>query len=100
MKQIIEGRMYNTETATEIANIHSINNSFTDYDESLYKKKNGEFFLSGWGGPLSHYARRSGDNEVSGSERIEPLTENEAMEWLEDHRFVDEYIELFGEPEE
>ena len=53
MKRIIEGKMYNTDTATCIGSYEYSN--LRDYRylyEELYQKKNGKFFLSGEGGPL------------------------------------------------
>ena len=52
MKRIIEGKMYNTDTATCIGSYEYSN--LRDYHylyEELYQKRNGKFFLSGEGGP-------------------------------------------------
>lgn len=51
MKQIINGKMYNTETATEIATRSNGCTGWEYLEETLYRKKNGEFFLCGSGGP-------------------------------------------------
>ncbi|MDE6675529.1 MAG: hypothetical protein K2K19_12100, partial [Acetatifactor sp.] len=62
MKQIINGKMYDTETAQEIG--CGCNGMSCDdlwfVEETLYRKKNGEFFLDGRGGPLSRYSRPNG----------------------------------------
>ena len=101
MKKIINGKMYNTETADWIANYWNQRSStdFRHVDENLYRKKTGEFFLQGEGGPLTSYARACGNAYCSG-ENIRPLTEDEAREWLEEYGTADEYIRCFGEPEE
>lgn len=101
MKQIINGKMYNTETAECLASYWNglSERDFKHCSEELYRKKNGEFFLFGEGGPLSKYAMPDG-NGFCGGQKIIPLSEAEAREWAEDHITADEYIEIFGEPEE
>lgn len=101
MKSIINKRMYNTETATCIADYWNglSSNDFRNISESLYRKKTGEFFLCGNGGPLTKYRENVGNMWGSGS-RIIPLSEEEAQDWCEEHLDADEYIELFGEVEE
>lgn len=102
MKQIINGRMYNTETAKEVGNYSSYGGwrDFSHYEESLYKKKTGEFFLYGEGGPMTEYAVPEGLNCWSGGSKIIPLTLDEAKTWAEKNLDADEYIEIFGEVEE
>lgn len=55
MKKIINGKMYNTETATELGNFWNglSTNDFRNLSETLYRKKNGEFFLYGQGGAMT-----------------------------------------------
>ena len=96
MKKIINGKLYNTETAKEIDR-WSNNLSGRDFNhctECLYRKKTGEFFLYGWGGPMSKYRERCGDMWGDG-EAITPLTEEEAKAWVEEHSDADTYIDLF-----
>lgn len=52
MKKIINGKMYNTETATELGDFWNglSTSDFRNLSETLYRKKNGEFFLYGQGG--------------------------------------------------
>lgn len=85
MKKIIAGRLYDTETATKIADYHSSYpyNDFGYYEESLYRKKTGEFFLYGEGGPASKYAKSVGQNEWRGSEKIIPISYENAQKWAE-----------------
>ena len=101
MKKIINGKMYNTETAKYLAAWwNGLGcNDFGYVYEDLYKKKTGEFFLHGRGGANSKYAERYG-RCFSDGEAITPLTEEEAREWAEKKLEVEEYIEIFGEPEE
>lgn len=52
------------------------------------------------GGPASKYSRSCGQNEWCGGCDITPMTEQQAREWMEQNATADEYIEVFGEPEE
>ena len=101
MKKIINGKMYNTETAQEIACYCNdlSKGDFRYYDEMLYRKKTGEFFLSGEGGPMSKYSRPCGNMTGAGSGII-PISIDEAKSWIEQYSGTAVYIEVFGEPEE
>lgn len=101
MKKIINGKMYNTETAKELGyKDNGYNgNDFNWCCETLYQKRTGEYFLLGEGGPMSPYAACHG-NETSGSSEIIPISEKEAKEWAEQNLTAEEYIKAFGEPEE
>ncbi len=99
IKRIINGRAYDTATATEIGgNEYSTPNDFRHYYERLYSKRNGEYFLYGEGGPLSKYSESVGTNATSGGETIIPMTYAEARDWAEDNLDADDYIKEFGEP--
>ena len=102
MKKIINGKMYNTETAKLIA---SCDNGLGCHElyyvcEELYKKKTGEFFLLGTSGSGGMYAQPAeGGFSASGSEII-PYTVGKAKKWLEENASADAYIAAFGEVEE
>lgn len=101
MKKIISGRIYDTDTAKELGSDSYINPRDWHYwGETLYQKRTGEFFLYGEGGPLSRYARETGQNSWSGGEKIIPLSAAKAREWAEEHLDGDEYEAIFGIPEE
>ena len=97
MKAIINGKRYNTETATEVwSNSSSYPvNDFKYYEETLYKTTAGNWFLQGEGGALSQYAVPVG-NSTGGGSRIIPLTAVEAQEWLERIGAVAALEEHFG----
>ncbi len=101
MKKIINGKKYDTETAVYICGYEfGICNNYSHIKESLYRKKNGEFFMYGYGGPGTKYKVYSGTNSYSGSEKIEPFTESEAKAFIADYGDAEIYEELFGEVEE
>ena len=96
MKKIINGRLYDTETAKFIG---SWNNGLFTSDfhfciEELYQKKTGEYFLYGSGGAMSIYGKSYGGG-MCGSEDIIPMTEKEVKIWAETHLTADEYMELY-----
>lgn len=97
MKKIINGKVYDTATATKAAE-WSNNLGYRDFnwkEETLYRKKTGEFFIHGEGGPSTNYAERAG-NMWSEGQRIIPLTYAEARKWAEEHLDGDEYETIFG----
>ena len=102
MRKIINGKMYNTDTATLIDSYDSMGdlNDYRHYREFLYLKKTGEFFTYGYGGAASKYAEIQGNRMRSPGEMIIPLSRSEAMAWVERYCDVEIYIELFGEVEE
>lgn len=102
MKKIINGKVYNTETAQEVGS-WSNNLSYRDFnhcEEALYRKKTGEYFLHGVGGPRSPYAERVDNNSWSGGSAIRPLTFEEARKWAEEKFSAGEYESIFGEVSE
>ena len=101
MKKIIKNKVYDTNKAKRVGTWDNGHNTsdFRYCSEDLYRKKNGEFFLYGEGGPMSKYAKRYG-NDVGYGERISLLSYEAAQEWAEEHLDGDDYIAIFGEPEE
>lgn len=101
MKRIINGKRYDTDTA-QFIKTYSSGLSISDfryYDETLYLKKTGEFFLYATGNGASEYAGRYGDLRGPG-EKIVPLTLDEARAWVEKIEDPDLYEELFDVEEE
>lgn len=102
MRQIINGKKYDTETATKLHgywNGLSIRD-FGHVEESLYQKKTNEFFIYGYGGPASKYAESCGQNTWSGGSAINPLTNEEAKKWAERYMGADKFESIFGQVEE
>ena len=102
MKKIINGKLYDTDTAKRVGSIYHGEGprDFRHYEETLYKKRTGEYFLHGEGGPMSRYAESVGQNQWSGGEKIIPLDYKAATEWAEENMDADDYQEEFGEVSE
>lgn len=102
MKKIIDGKVYDTETAECVGNWD--NGKYTSdlflEEESLYRKRTGEFFLYGSGGAHSKYAVSCGSNNWTGGEKIIPLDYESAQKWAEEHLSADEYEKIFDIVEE
>ena len=97
MKAIIQGKRYNTESATMIGDYSNGYGAgdFRSVDEALWKTPNGRYFLAGRGGPMTRYSSQCGDMTGGGS-KIIPLSDEEAYEWTELHCPVDVLEEHFG----
>jgi hypothetical protein len=87
MKKVIDGLMYNTETAHCVGSWDNgrYGNDFYACEETLYKTKKGNYFIYGIGGAASRYARSCGQNTTCGSSDIIPLSSGEAQRWAEEH---------------
>lgn len=76
MQKIIRKKVYDTETATQIAqNICGCFGDPTGYEEILYQAPEGHFFLFGRGGEDSPYA----------VEKITAMSKEKANAWAVDH---------------
>lgn len=120
MKKIINGRRYDTSTATLI-DYYMINNiGFDKVDkgnvesfkkfisekklldqrlENLYRKKTGEFFLYNLNGPMSKLAGRKLYGKRN-YENIIPLSIDEVKEWMEECSDAETYESVFEIEEE
>ena len=100
MKKIINGKKYDTETAKCLAEYTSdyARNDFHFYEEELYRKKTGEYFLHGKGGAASSYAEYlNGYNCWTGGEKITPISFERARTWAEKKLNSEDYEKIFGE---
>lgn len=97
MKKIINHRRYDTDSAQFVGSAQwGPASDFAHVEEELYRKRNGEFFLYGSGGPQSKYAVSVGQNEWSGSDQIIPLTMESADEWAQENLSAEQYEGTFG----
>lgn len=96
MRKVIEGKVYDTDAADCIASFDDerSDRDYKQFEESLYRTNKGEWFLVGSGGPMSKYSRPVG-KMTSGGEGLEPITPNQARQWLEEKGFIDELEEHF-----
>ena len=96
MKAIIDGKRYDTEKAIEIGH-SSHNGSRTDFQwwsASLYKTpRAGRFFLAGQGNGLSRFATSVDGGGWTSGESIIPLTDADALAWVEQKGFDSATIE-------
>ena len=84
MRKVIDGKIYNTKTAKEIdLASRGYIGDFSSFREGLYRTKKGAYFLSGEGGPSSHYAVSTGDGGYNGGSGIIPYTPAEALTWCQ-----------------
>jgi len=98
MKRIINGLSYDTTTATFIHNTSAYGPSdFRWYDESLYRTRNGRYFLAGEGGPMTRWAAPAEGNCRTYGNGIIPLSPAEALAWAEQHIDPDTVIEEFSD---
>lgn len=85
MKQIIDGKRYDTEKATQVCWLRCSfePGDFGHHETALYVTKKGSWFLSGRGGPMSMWAFPVGQSGYSGGAGIKPIESEEAQEILE-----------------
>jgi|TARA_R110000744_G_scaffold68185_1_gene138675 hypothetical protein len=81
MQRIIDGKTYNTETATLICDTGN-DESVADFAferSALYVTKQGAYFVAGQGGPLSRFSVPDGNGQRGGASVI-PLSREQAFE--------------------
>ena len=100
MKKIIDRKTYDTTTATRVGWWCNdlAQTDFNYVEETLYRKRTGEYFLFGLGGGMTEYAEFYNGASTKGT-KIVPLMFEEAREWAEEKLDGDEYIDEFGNPE-
>lgn len=101
MNKIIKCKRYDTDTATAVAETsHSNVSQFDWWQETLYRKRTGEFFLHGEGHANSKYCEQIEKNAWGAGEKIIPMTLKQAQEWAEKYLDADEYETIFGSVDE
>lgn len=97
MKKIINGKVYDTDKAQIVgAWDNGIYGDFDSVEETLYRKRTGEFFLHGVGGARTKYATIAGGNSWAGGQMILPVSYEDARQWAEDHMDAEDYEAAFG----
>ena len=96
MRKVIDGKVYDTETAKQIAGGYYSNyGEFQYWCEELYRTNQGNWFVYGEGGEKFSYARTVEQNRTSGGNDITPLTRGKALAWLEVHNSDSDAIEEY-----
>ena len=102
MKKVLDGKVYDTETAKLIGKkIERSNGKLIGWEvnEWLYLTKSGNYFIHGCGGELSDYCVYK-NGVVRSGEKIKPVTLEQAKHWGEENLDGSAFISEFGEPEE
>ena len=87
MRQVIDGKIYDTETATLLHGWDN-GNSHGDFkyrSKDLYRTPRGRYFLHHVGGAMTDMAVSVGNNSYGGSETLEVIDRETAMRFLESH---------------
>jgi len=81
MKKVIDGKMYNTDTATAICKLSCTchRGDFGYHATTLYRSPKGQYFLAGTGGPMSMWAERACGGGYSGGSGIKVIDADEAQ---------------------
>lgn len=96
MERIIRGRRYNTATAEAVAEHEYVHPSDLEWmHEVLYRKRTGEYFLWGAGGPRSKYRKRVKKDVFDSGESIKPITLDEAKVFIKKYGTVETYKNQF-----
>jgi hypothetical protein len=98
MRQIIDGKRYDTDTAEYLAGVPCHYQSRSDFnyeDTAIYRTKSGRYFIAGEGGPMTRWAHKAGNMWTNGS-GIRPLSPEEARVHLEDANAQDALERYFA----
>ena len=94
MKCIVNGVLYNTETATRVATSR-VGDEFDWKAEILYMKENGEFFLH----VIEHESNPIPKDQFVSS-WIAPIDRETAKKWASNNMLVDVLVQYLGQVEE
>lgn len=97
MKAVIDGLLYDTDTATEICDISNgySTNDFKYRSGKLYKTPNGRYFAVGSGGANSMFAVQVGNSRMGSTDRIVALDMHTARALAEHYASVNTITEFF-----
>lgn len=91
MKKVIDGKLYNTETARLIKTIGA--DTITDINQwgaKLYQTKKGEYFLHRYSGANSCEAIKTTSGSYIDGENIYPANLENIAQWVDSH--YDEWV--------
>lgn len=83
MKKVVNGKVYNTETAALIGSLNRAGPSDFQFERTgLYRTTKGQFFLAGQGGAMSRWSRQAPyDNGSIAGWGVLPLDPTDALEF-------------------
>jgi hypothetical protein len=99
MKKIIDGKRYDTTTATMVCDCSPrgfYRGDFRYEDTQLYRTPRGGWFLAGEGGPMSRWARSTGLSGRTNGSGIQPLDADEARSMLERYGDAEDVEKYFA----
>lgn len=98
MRKVVNGRVYDTDTAQLVCEWDNgeMPTGLAYVCHGLYRKKTGEFFLHVHGGPATSWAKPTETGGTRGAEHVVLATYDEARELVERNADADVYEELFG----
>lgn len=87
MIKVIDGKRYNTDTAEHVFSRDNgqLCTDFRHRSKDLYRTSKGAWFIHHVGGPLTDMAVSVGNGHTGGSQRIEPVCDEDAYGFLEKH---------------
>lgn len=99
MRKMINSLSYDTKTAKFLTKWDTGHDKGSPdyYEESLYQKRTGEFFLAATGNEDTKYAKSLGGNQWAQGEMIIPLDFASAEEWAKRYAEPSLYQKYFGE---
>ena len=99
MRKVINEKVYDTKTAELIHQYDNgrYTNDFRYRSKDLYRTKKGNWFIHHEGGPMTDMAVPVGSNSTSGSESIEPISEEHVIRFLESHGGDEVLLEMFSD---
>jgi len=85
MKRIINGKLYDTETAHELCELESTAyvSDFEWHETYLYRTKKGAFFIAGVGNAASMWAEPCGQGGHTNGEGLRVVDDSEARQYME-----------------
>lgn len=97
MIKVIDGKRYNTATAKKVHSVsHGFLGDFEYREKTLYRTPKGSWFLYHRGGAQTDMVTYVGGG-YSGGEDIEPITEDEAFDFLQEVNGVEALEQYFGD---
>ena len=101
MKKLIDGKLYDTDSAELIASVYpngtQDQSNFRFLRERLYRTASGRWFIAGVGGAKTSYSQPAASGGVTGGEDIRAVTDKQAFAWLERHNCVEEAQDYFAD---